>query len=160
MSIASGATVSQRMLACSARVVVLGGVGFLPPKPVEVIAPRSRSADSARRTGKTLIARAQGGSSEELDFDAILMKVADKFDKLENKPVAVGYGVGALVAFFFVEWLIHLPILDILLGFPAQLLGVLLGPYLLVRYLVDKEDVSKDVETIVGKVVGLLPGVK
>lgn len=35
-----------------------------------------------------------------------------------------------------------------LLGFPAQLLGLLLGPYLLIRYLVDKEDISKDIETV------------
>ncbi|CAD7695586.1 unnamed protein product [Ostreobium quekettii] len=55
-----------------------------------------------------LVVRAEEGG----DFDALLMKLSDKFEKVENKPVVIGYGVGALVAFFFVEWLIHLPILD------------------------------------------------
>lgn len=96
--------------------------------------------------------------SEEFDFDAVLNKLADKFDKVENKPALIGYGVGGLVAFLFVEWLIHLPLLDFVLGFPAQTLGVLIAPYLIIRYAVDKEDISADVEMVVNKVLGNLPG--
>lgn len=47
-----------------------------------------------------------------------------------------------------------------LLGFPAQLLGLLIVPVLAVRYLIDKEDPLTDVEQFVVKVVGLLPGLK
>ena len=42
--------------------------------------------------------------------------------------------------------LIHLPALDILLGFPVQLLGLLALPYLGIRYLVDNKDVGQDLE--------------
>lgn len=94
------------------------------------------------------------------DFDALLMKLSDKFEKLDNKPAVIGYGVGALVAFFIVEWLIHLPILDFLLGGTAQMLGLLMGPILLIRYLVDKEDLSADVEKTLAKITSLLPGMK
>lgn len=141
--------------ACAARVTGLGGTGFLVPSPLRIGASKRKPAGLTKKTGELHVVRAQ---DQEFDFDALLAKAADKFEKAENKPVVIGYGVGALVAFFIVEWLIHLPVLDILLGFPAQLLGVLAGPYLLIRYLVDKEDITKDVEMVVGKVVGLLPG--
>lgn len=154
----SGAPMTRRFLAASPRPTGLSEAGVLPPKAVHVFSPSLKSFGVARRTGSALIARAESGGSD--DFDSLLAKLSDKFDKLEDKPTAIGIGVGALVAFFIVEWLIHLPILDILLGFPAQLLGVLMGPYLLVRYLVDKEDISQDVEAVVSKVVGVLPGQK
>lgn len=154
----SGIPVTRRGPVCLVRPAGLAGPGSLSPRAVQVGSPSLKSVGVARKTGGSLVARAQTGGSEELDFDALLAKLSDKFDKAENKPTVIGIGVGALAAFFFVEWLIHLPVLDILLGFPAQLLGVLLGPYLLVRYLVDKEDIIQDVEAVVAKVVGVLPG--
>ena len=51
-----------------------------------------------------------------------------------------------MFALFTAEWLIHLPLLDFLLGFPVQLLGLFMLPYLGLRYLVDGGDVNKDVE--------------
>ena len=35
------------------------------------------------------------------------------WDTLENKPVVVGYSVGLLVGLYFVESLIHLPVLNL-----------------------------------------------
>jgi len=160
VTVLSGAPMTRRVLAPSPRPTGLAEAGVLPPKAAHIVSPSLKSLSVARRTGSALIARAESGGSEEMDFDSLLAKLSDKFDKIEDKPTAIGIGVGALLAFFFVEWLIHLPILDILLGFPAQLLGVLMGPYLLVRYLVDKEDLSQDVEAVVAKVVGVLPGQK
>lgn len=32
-----------------------------------------------------------------------------QFEKSNNKPVVVGYTIGAVAAFFTAEWLIHLP---------------------------------------------------
>lgn len=72
-----------------------------------------------------------------------------QFEKSNNKPVVVGYTVAAVAAFFTAEWLIHLPGLDILLGFPVQLVGVLILPYLGVKYLVNGDDILTDT----GKVV-------
>ena len=83
--------------------------------------------------------------------------------------MVIGYSVAAVLAFFFAEWFIHLPLFNFvsrctcsffqtnqlmwsrnlhnlpvltgcsvmsqLLGFPLQLLGLLIAPYLAVRYL-------------------------
>ena len=51
-----------------------------------------------------------------------------------------------------------LQVLNFILGFPVQLLGLLMLPYLGVRYLVDNESPSKDVGEAVTKVTKLLPG--
>lgn len=93
-------------------------------------------------------------------LDDFLIKFANKWEEADNKPVVAAYGVGALAALFITEWFIHLPLLDFLLGFPAQLVGVLVGPVLAVRYLVDKEDFGADVEAFAGKLSDLLPGLK
>lgn len=47
-----------------------------------------------------------------------------------------------------------------LLGFPVQLLGLVLLPYLGVRYLADGGDVAKDVEAAAGSVIKKLPGLE
>ena len=39
--------------------------------------------------------------------------VPTQFEKVENKPVVVGYIAGAAAAIIIAEWLIHLPALDI-----------------------------------------------
>lgn len=39
-------------------------------------------------------------------------------------------------AVFTAEWFIHLPLFNALLGFPIQLLGLVLTPYLAIRYFV------------------------
>ena len=50
--------------------------------------------------------------------------------------------------------LIHLPLLNFLLGFPIQLLGLVLLPYLSVKYFVEGDNISKDASKAL---VGLLP---
>eukprot|EP00775_Hariotina_reticulata_P005588 gene5588-5826_t len=96
--------------------------------------------------------------AEGEDFDAFLNKMADKFEKTENKPVVIGYVAAAIGAIFAAEWLIHLPGLNILLGFPVQLLGLLALPYLGVRWVVDGKDASKDIEDATALIVSKLPG--
>lgn len=54
---------------------------------------------------------------------------------MENKPAVVAWGAAGVSAFIFTEWLIHLPALDVLLGFPIQMIGVLMLPTLLYRYI-------------------------
>lgn len=36
-----------------------------------------------------------------------------QFEASENKPVVIGYIVGAVAAFIFAEWFIHLPLFNI-----------------------------------------------
>lgn len=83
---------------------------------------------------------------------------SQQFEKAENKPAIIGYSAAAAFVFFTAEWLIHLPALDVLLGFPVQLVGLLLLPFLGLRYLVDGADVTKDVEAYVSSITKKLPG--
>lgn len=86
-------------------------------------------------------------ATKDFDFDALLATAADKFEKSENKTAIVGYGAAAATAILTAEWLIHLPLLDFLLGFPIQLLGLLMLPYLGIKYFVEGDDYTKDAET-------------
>lgn len=99
-------------------------------------------------------------SSSGGDFDELLNSLANKFEKAENKPVIIAWISAAAFAFFISEWLIHLPALNVLLGFPIQLLGLLMLPYLGIRYLVDGGDVAKDVETYTSTITKKLPGLE
>ena len=57
------------------------------------------------------------------------------------------------------EWFIHLPLFNVLLGFPIQFVGLVVTPYLALRYYVDKEgDLMDDAEELVAKVTKKLPG--
>jgi len=47
-----------------------------------------------------------------------------------------------------------------LLGFPVQLVGVIVAPVLILRYVVDKKDWQKDVDDTVERVAEILPGLK
>lgn len=58
-----------------------------------------------------------------------------QFERAENKPAIVAWTSAAIFAFFFSEWLIHLPGLNVLLGFPVQLVGLLVLPSLGLRYI-------------------------
>ena len=49
-----------------------------------------------------------------------LMVGALQFEKVENKPVVVGYIAAAVSALIVAEWLVHLPALDIVS--PASLM--------------------------------------
>ena len=91
-------------------------------------------------------------------MDQILADWAEKFEKTENKPVVVGWVAGSFSAFIVTEWLIHLPALDILLGFPVQLLGVLSLPLIITRYVLDGKDAMKDAGDLVSDITKRLPG--
>lgn len=133
-------------------------------------------------TRRVVRMQASSNKSTDFDFDAALASVAEKvcdgrqccvgidstlcchqFEKADNKPALLGWGVAGLSVFFFAEWLIHLPGLNFvrsgglvdhqmiyphsppqLLGFPIQLLGLVMLPYLVVRYYVDGADLAKD----------------
>ena len=56
------------------------------------------------------------------------------------------------------EWLLHLPALDLLLGFPVQLVGVLVLPSLILRYTKDGKSVTEDMGNEITKIAKLLPG--
>jgi len=99
----------------------------------------------------------KSAAKDEIDFDKFLIIIATKWEEADNKAVVVGYSAAAVAAFFISEWFIHLPVLDFLLGFPVQLVGLLVLPYLLTRWLVDSKDWYEDVSGATGYLVSKLP---
>lgn len=92
-------------------------------------------SSNTRGATRTVLARrvvrvqASSNKSTDFDFDAALSTMAEKvgvgftvwdlrrghhapapqFEKADNKPALLGWGVAGLSVFFFSEWLIHLP---------------------------------------------------
>lgn len=54
------------------------------------------------------------------------------------------------------EWVIHLPVLDVLIGLPVQLLGLFVMPPLAVRWFVEGRSFEEDVEKQIGKILAAL----
>lgn len=132
-----------------------------------VVAPRLTRTNAVANVrmvkprGSNVVVKAESKeASSGGDFDAILMNVADKFEKAENKPVVIGYCVAAVAAFVFSEWLLHLPALDILLGFPVQMVGIISLPILINRYVLESKDVTSELSTEVESIVKKLPGLQ
>lgn len=96
--------------------------------------------------------------AQSKDFDSILSDIADKFEKSDKKGAVIGWSAAAVFAFFFSEWLIHLPLLNVLLGFPIQLIGLLFLPYAVVKYALDDDDYISDIRGASDRVVKRLPG--
>ena len=42
-----------------------------------------------------------------------LKRIASQFERTEKKPAVIGWTAAAVGAFFFTEWLIHLPLLNV-----------------------------------------------
>lgn len=61
------------------------------------------------------------------DFDEVLIEVANKFERADNKVAIIGWTAAAFSGVVIAEWFIHLPLFDFLLGFPIQFLGLLTG---------------------------------
>ncbi|KAL4443003.1 hypothetical protein ABPG77_008494 [Micractinium sp. CCAP 211/92] len=106
---------------------------------------------------------AAAASAEPRDFDEFLELVADKFEKVDNKPVVIGWVAAAFFAIVVAEWLIHVPLFNVLLGFPIQFIGLVVTPYLALRYYVDKEGTplaDAEASKLVNKYSEKLPGLK
>ncbi len=93
------------------------------------------------------------------DFDALLLDVSNRFEAAENKAAIVGWTAGAAFAIITAEWFIHLPLLDALLGFPIQFLGLVTAVSLGLRYYVEgRGSAAGDLADVVGRVAAQLPG--
>ncbi|EIE26783.1 hypothetical protein COCSUDRAFT_64655 [Coccomyxa subellipsoidea C-169] len=124
------------------------------------VAFSGRSALPQRRNaklGSRLITRAE---TKDVDFDSLLSGLADKFEKSDKKAAIVGWTAAGVGAFFITEWLLHLPLLDALLGFPVQLIGVAALPYFYVKYAVEGDSIVDDLGAAAKKVTKELPGLE
>ena len=74
--------------------------------------------------------------------------------------MVAGYGVGLLVGLYFVESFIHLPVLNLVIGFPLELLGVMSAGALALRYLKQGGDVEADASALAAQLQDTLPGLK
>merc|ERR1711865_570215 len=95
-----------------------------------------------------------------VDPEAFVKKFSDKFEASENQPVVIGYGVGFLVALYIVESLIHLPLLNILVGFPLEVLGLCSAGVLGYKYFAEDGKPEEDLDATLTKIAKELPGLK
>lgn len=129
--------------------------------PSSIRIPSKTALLGATRTvlGRKLTTRATADEEVKVDFDKVIADIGDKFEASDNKATIVAYSAAAVFALWVSEWLIHLPLLDFLLGFPIQLLGLATLPYLGVKYLVEKDgDITSDAGRAIKKVAKQLPG--
>jgi hypothetical protein len=123
--------------------------------PSRVTSPNLAPARRARASTPTAPPpRAQGK-----DFDAILADFAEDFEKMDtNKKVAVlGWGTAALGAVALGEKLMHSVVLDVLLGGPIQLLGLLALPGIVLKA-IDGKDLVAEAGEYVSSIAKRLPG--
>ena len=92
-----------------------------------------------------------------ISTEKALGKVSGVVDSLPNKETLLGYGVGGLVALGIVDGLINLPLLNILVGAPVQILGFVTALSLGVRYLVDGKDAKSEAKGFASTLLAALP---
>ncbi|CAL5225357.1 g8160 [Coccomyxa viridis] len=130
------------------------------PGPRAFVSPMLPSTQQMRGMralpGRSVVMSAQ----KDTDFDSILTSLADKFEKTEKKPAVIGWTAAAVGAFFLTEWLIHLPLLNVLLGFPLQLVGVLSLPWAYLKYVDEGDSIVDDLGSAAKKVTRKLPGLE
>jgi hypothetical protein len=51
--------------------------------------------------------------------DSLTPSLRLQFEASDNKPVVIGYSVGAIAALFFAEWFIHLPLFNFVSSLPT-----------------------------------------
>lgn len=74
--------------------------------------------------------------------------------------MVAAYGGGLLVGLYYVESLVHAPILSLVLGFPLELLGICSAGALALRYLKQGGDVEADLAAVGATLTETLPGLK
>jgi len=132
----------------------VSGIKILSRKALPGVSAGARTSVNRRTT-----TRATADEEVKVDFDKILADIGDKFETSDNKAAIVAYSAAAIAAVWFSEWLIHLPLLNVLLGFPIQLLGLSLLPYFGVKYFVEKDgEIISDAGKAFKKVAKQLPG--
>jgi len=83
-----------------------------------------------------------------------------QWEASDKKGPIVGYSALAFVGLIFVEKFIHLPLFNVLLGFPLELLGIFSAGYIAYTYVNEDGDFVGDVSKFTGKVTKDLPGFK
>lgn len=110
-----------------------------------------------RRTGRASVTRA---ASTQGEADSIVAKITEKYENAQNKPAVIAYTGGSVTLLIFAEWLINKPGLNILLGFPVQLIGLLFLPGLVNKYLVEKKSAGDDAKSALNNLIKKLPGLE
>ncbi|KAL3154480.1 hypothetical protein ABBQ32_013944 [Trebouxia sp. C0010 RCD-2024] len=148
---------------CMLTVPISAGATHRPARPSLSTCPKRQTArpfgsvQSARRVG-TAVCKA--AADQDVGLEGIIGKLSEKYENANNKPAVAAWAGASVFAIFFAEWLIHRPGLNILLGFPIQLFGLLLLPGAIVKYLVEKDDPSEDVRGALNKLAKRLPGLE
>ena len=119
------------------------------------LAPAPRRAAAAPLPRRSAPAPPLAGK----DLDTILADFAKDFEAYpSDKKVAVaGWAAAGLGAFVFAEKLMHTVVLDVLLGFPIQMVGLLALPGLAMKVL-DGKDLVEEGGAYLSAIAKRLPG--
>lgn len=99
----------------------------------------------------------QGAINTEKAKEVLSSAAADAIAAVPNKEVVLAYGIGSLVALAIVDGIINLPLLNVLIGAPVQILGFVTALALGVRYLNDGKDAKAEAKELLLKLNGLVP---
>jgi hypothetical protein len=78
-------------------------------------------------------------------------------DTVPNKEVVAAYGIGSLVALGVVDGIINLPLLNVFVGAPVQILGFVSALALAVRYFSEGKPPAADAKALAVTLNELVP---
>ena len=91
------------------------------------------------------------------DPDGLLADAKSKYESLPNKDGAAATAAAAVAGIVAADWVLHLPLISLLVG-PVKCVGVFALTNLALRYYGTKEvTLENDVKVTAGKLEGLLP---
>jgi len=98
-----------------------------------------------------------GAISTEKAISKLSGAATDVVDALPNKDTVALYGIGALVALGVTDGVINLPLLNVLIGAPVQILGFVTALALTVRYAKEGVEPAADAKALAVKLNALVP---
>ena len=92
-----------------------------------------------------------------IDTEKAIKTITGVADTVPNREIVAAYGAGALIALGIVDGIINLPLLNVFIGAPVQILGFVSGLALAVRYLSEGKSPVEDAKKLAVDINALIP---
>jgi hypothetical protein len=92
-----------------------------------------------------------------IDTEKAIKTITGVADTVPNREIVAAYGAGALIALGIVDGIINLPLLNVFIGAPVQILGFVSGLALAVRYLSEGKSPVADAKKLAVDINALIP---
>ena len=92
-----------------------------------------------------------------IDTEKAIKTITGVADTVPNREIVAAYGAAALIALGIVDGIINLPLLNVFIGAPVQILGFVSGLALAVRYLNDGKSPVEDAKKLAVDLNELIP---